>query len=130
MAKDELFEEFARHDPSEQTATFGADSRSCSGPGGWRWRSRCTAMTCELAHDDADARSPTTWRSTASTSCSGSSSAGDYLDPDDPTEHPVDAAVAIEAGGRRWVARRARASRSPSPTGPGDGDVDGVGFAR
>ena len=37
-------------------------------------------------------------------SCSRCSSAGDYLDPDDPTEHPVDAAVAIEAGGRRWVA--------------------------
>ena len=103
LAKEGLFEEFSRHDPGERTATFGSDSTIMF----WARRmaleiavhrydvelahSEVTEVDDELALDGVDEVLRVFL-------------AGDYLDPDDVTRHPVDAAVAIQADGRWWVA--------------------------
>ena len=52
LAKDELFEEFARHDPSEQTATFGADSTIMFWARRMALEIAVHRYDAELAHDD------------------------------------------------------------------------------
>ena len=119
QAKDDLFEEFARHDPSEQTATFGADSTIMFWARRMALEIAVHRYDCELAHDDATEVAD-------DLALDGIDEVlqvflgGGYLDPDNPTEHPVDAAVAIEAGGRTMGARTCRREQVTVSDGPGD----------
>ena len=100
-ARTHLLEEFARHDSSEQTTTFGEDSTIAF----WVRRMACEIAIHrydgELAHSDLTPIDP------------GLASDGidEFLtvmltgDWTGKTEHPVDAAVAVEAGGMRWWGR-------------------------
>lgn len=118
LAKDELFEEFSRHDPGEQTATFGADTTIMFWARRMALEIAVHRYDCELAHDDGCAVAE-------DLALDGIDEllkvflAGDYLDPANPTEHPVDAAVAVLAAGRRWVADVHDKSITVSD-GPGD----------
>jgi uncharacterized protein (TIGR03083 family) len=118
QAKDELFEEFARHDPSEQTATFGADSTIMFWARRMALEIAVHRYDVELAHDEVTEVAD-------DVALDGIDEllkvflAGDYLDPDDPTEHPVNAAIAISAGGHQWVAD-VRDKHIAVTDGPGD----------
>lgn len=118
QAKDELFEEFSRHDPSEQTATFGADSTVMFWARRMALEIAVHRYDCELAHDDVTEVAD-------DLAVDGIDEllqvflGGGYVDPDNPTEHPVDASVAIEAGGRTWIAD-VRGAEVAVSTVPGD----------
>lgn len=121
QGRDDLFAEFARHDPTEATVTFGADSTITF----WARRMALEAAVhrydCELAHGEAT-------DIPADLALDGIDEVlrvflgGDYLDPEHEWAHPVDAAVAIEAGGRRWVSETA-ARAATITDGPGDAEV-------
>lgn len=101
QAKTDLFEEFSRHEPSEETTTFGEDTTIAF----WIRRMALEAAVhrydVELAHGDV---TPV-----------ADDIAVDGIDEvlrvmlevdeteNVPTEFPVDALVAIEAGGERWL---------------------------
>jgi uncharacterized protein (TIGR03083 family) len=102
LAKDELFEEFSRHDPGEETATFGQDSTILFWARRMALEIAVHRYDAELAHDDVSTIAD-------DLALDGIDEllnvflAGDYVDPDESTEHPVDAVIAVEAGARRWV---------------------------
>ena len=97
-ARDHLFEEFARHDSSEQTTTFGADSTIAF----WVRRMACEIAIhrydAELAHEVPTPIDPEL----------ALDGVDEFLNVmlagawSSKTEHPVDAAVAVETGEMRW----------------------------
>jgi len=101
-AKDDLFAELSRHDASEITTTFGADSTI----GFWIRRMALEVAVhrydAELAHGD-------TTPINRELSLDGIDEvlrvmlAGPWWAADVQTEHPVEALVAVEAGGARWL---------------------------
>lgn len=116
-AKARLFEEFARHEIGEQTQTFGADTTIAF------WARR---MACEIAihrYDGEQAHDDTT-PIPADIAIDGIDEmlhvmlAGPWWKERVQTDHPVDALVAIEAGGHRWVCDVQRASVTVTPDAP------------
>jgi uncharacterized protein (TIGR03083 family) len=100
-AKDDLFEEFARHDITEQTTTFGDDTTVMF----WARRMALEVAVhrtdAELAHDDATAIPDDIARDGVDEILQVMLH-GNWAEWGARTEHPVDAAVAIETGGLRW----------------------------
>jgi len=109
QAKTDLFEEFSRHDPSEQTTTF------------WRhdttirfWIRRMALEVAVHRYDGEQAHGDPT-EIPADESLDGIDELLHvFVDPGDgthvSTEHPVDAVVSVESGGRRWVCDLSAAS--------------------
>lgn len=116
--KDELFAEFARHDPGEQTATFGADTTITFWARRMALEVAVHRVDAELAHDDVTTV-PDDLSLDGIDEVLRVFLAGRYVDPDDVPEHPVDATVAIAAGGHRWVVD-VRGSSVTITDGPGD----------
>lgn len=123
-AKSHLFEEFGRHDITEQTQTFGEDSTI----GFWVRRMACEIAIHrydgELAHGD-----PTPID--ADLALDGIDEflqvafAGDWKGD---TKHPVDAVVAVESSGVRWrcaVDSNAVTVTVPAGGEPADVEVSG-----
>lgn len=124
-AKDELFEEFARHDVTEQTATFGADTTI----GFW---ARRMALEIAVHRYDAEQATDDVTEIPADLALDGIDEiltvmlASGYGDADFAREHPVDGTVAIESGGLRWLATldsstAVAVTLSPSSTSPSAG---------
>ncbi len=102
QAKADLFEEFARHQPDEQTTTFSPDDTTIT-----FWMRR---MALEVAIHRYDAE-----LAHGEMSPVPDDLALDGIDEmlrvmlevdeseDVPTDHPVEAMVAVEAAGRRWL---------------------------
>jgi uncharacterized protein (TIGR03083 family) len=102
-AKEQLFDEFARHEPSDQTATFGADKTV----GFWLRR-----MALEIAVHRYDGELAHAHPSPIGDDIALDGIdeilrvmlAGPWWDSDEwQTEHPIDAVVAVESGGLRWL---------------------------
>ncbi len=101
-AKDDLFAELSRHDVSEITTTFGPDSTI----GFWVRRMALEVAVhrydAELAHGDTTPIDP-------ALAVDGIDEilrimlAGPWWAHNVQTEHPVDALVAVAAGGTRWL---------------------------
>jgi len=102
-AKDELFEEFSRHDVTEQTATFGADTTI----GFW---ARRMALEIAVHRYDAELAAGDVTEVPDDLAIDGIDEiltvmlASGYGDPEFARAHPVDGTVAIESGGLRWLA--------------------------
>jgi uncharacterized protein (TIGR03083 family) len=100
-AKHDLFEEFARHDVAEQTTTFGDDTSIMF------WVRRMSLEVAvhrtdvELAHD-AVTPVPDDLGLDGVDEMLRVMMHGNWAEWGVKTEHPVDATVAIETGGRRW----------------------------
>lgn len=102
-AKDDLFAEFARHDVAEQTTTFSADDTTI---GFWIRRMALEVAVhrydAELAHRDLTPISD-------DLSLDGIDEllrvmlAGPWWDARVQTRHRVDALVAVESAGQRWL---------------------------
>ena len=147
-ARTHLFEEFSRHPLDEQTATFGADTTVFF----WVRRMACEIaihrIDAEQAHGDATPI-PDDIAIDGIDEMLHVMLAGDWWAERVQTDHPIDALVAVEAGGRRWIcdvqqksvtirpgdAAPAAATISGSPEAvfswlwgrAGDGDVTFVG---
>lgn len=101
-AKAHLFEELARHEVTEPTQTFGVDSTVAF------WVRR---MACEIAvhRYDAELAHADTTPIPDDESLDGIDEmlrvmlAGSWGEERVTTEHPVDALVAFESGGHRWL---------------------------
>lgn len=101
-AKAHLFEEFSRHELTDQTQTFGADSSVAF------WVRR---MACEIAvhRYDAEQAHGDTTPIPSDIATDGIDEmlqvmlAGPWWKERVQTEHPVDALVAVESGGHRWI---------------------------
>ncbi|MGI8435071.1 MAG: maleylpyruvate isomerase family mycothiol-dependent enzyme [Nocardioidaceae bacterium] len=101
-AKDHLLTEFAKHDPSESTVTFGKDKTV----GFWLRRMACEVAVhrydAELAFDEPTPIEP-------DLAVDGIDEAldvmlaGPWWDDRVTTEHPVEAVVAVQSGGVRWL---------------------------
>ena len=76
--------------------------RSSSGPGGWRCEIAIHRLDGELAHGDPTPI-PDDIALDGIDEMLHVMLAGDWWAERVQTEHPVDALVAVEAGGRRWV---------------------------
>ncbi len=108
-AKTRLFEEFARHQISDETQTFGTDTTISF------WARR---MACEIAihrYDGEQAHRDTT-PIPPDLATDGIDEmlhvmlAGPWWEERVSTEHPLDDLVAVEAGGHRWLCDVQRAS--------------------
>jgi uncharacterized protein (TIGR03083 family) len=126
-AKTHLFEEFSRHELGEETQTFGADSTI----GFWVRR-----MACEIAihrYDGEQAHADTT-PIPDDIAVDGVDEmlkvmlGGPWWAERVATEHPVDALVAVESGGQRWVCAVDRTSVTVTDgvTTPADVTVSGT----
>ncbi|HEY7044389.1 MAG TPA: maleylpyruvate isomerase N-terminal domain-containing protein [Nocardioidaceae bacterium] len=101
-AKTHLFEEFSRHEVTEQTQTFGEDTTV----GFWVRR-----MACEIAVHRTDGEQAHTDPTPIpdDLSLDGIDEmlrvmlAGPWWADRVQTDHPVEALVAVESGGRRWL---------------------------
>lgn len=119
-AKSDLFDEFARHEMTDTTTTFSADDSTIA-----FWARRMALeitihrLDGELAHEAATPVS-------AEVAVDGIDEilrvmlAGPWWDGRVDTAHPIDAAVAVETDGSRWVcdvtARRVTVSdQAPTP---------------
>jgi len=125
-AKDALFEEFSRHDATEQTATFGADTTI----GFWARRMALEAAVhrydAELAAADVTEIPDDLARDGVDEVLNVMLASG-YGDPDFARRHPVEATVAIECGDLRWLATLDASTQvavtlaaSTTPPAPGD----------
>jgi uncharacterized protein (TIGR03083 family) len=121
QAKDELFQEFSRHDPSEPTATFGSDSTITF------WIRRM-ALEIAVHRVDAESAHDAVTEVPDDLALDGIDEvlrvflAGRFAGSDDRSEHPVDATVAIESGGLRWQCD-VRADAVSIAEGPGVAEV-------
>ena len=101
-ARTHLFEEFSRHPLDEQTTTFGADTTIVF------WVRRMAVeiaihrLDGEQAHDELTPI-PDDIAIDGIDEMLQVMLAGDWWAERVQTAHPVDALVAVEAGGRRWV---------------------------
>ncbi|MDX6308507.1 MAG: hypothetical protein QOI06_1553 [Nocardioidaceae bacterium] len=102
-AKSHLFAEFAAHDPGEQTTTFSADDSTI---GFWVRRMALEVAIHrhdgETAHDDVTPI-PQDLAVDGIDEVLRVMLAGPWWAGRVTTEHPLDAAVAVESGGRRWL---------------------------
>lgn len=102
-AKDDLFAEFARHDPAEQTTTFSPDDTTL---GFWMRR-----MALEVAVHRLDAEQAHGEPTAIATDLAADGIdevlrimlAGPWWEEKVKTEHPVDALVAVEIDAHRWL---------------------------
>jgi uncharacterized protein (TIGR03083 family) len=100
-AKDDLFQEFARHDVAEQTTTFGDDTTVMF------WVRRM-ALEVAVHRNDAELAHHAATAIPDDLACDGVDEIlqvmlhGNWAEWGAKTEHPVDAVVAIETGGHRW----------------------------
>ncbi len=126
-AKARLFEEFSRHELSEPTQTFGSDTTIAF------WLRR---MACEVAvhrHDGESAHADST-PIPDDLALDGIDEilhvmlAGDWWRERVQTAHPVNAHVAVEAGGQRWVCdvRETAVSIAAESQAPADATVSGA----
>jgi uncharacterized protein (TIGR03083 family) len=100
-AKDELFHEFARHDVGEQTTTFGDDTSVMFWVRRMALEVAVHRIDAELAHD-AITPIPDDLATDGVDEILTVMLHGDWAEWGAKTEHPVDATVAVEAGGLRW----------------------------
>ena len=102
LGRTHLFEEFSRHEIDEETATFGADTTIMF----WARRMACEIaihrLDGEQAHGDPTPI-PDDIALDGIDEMLHVMLAGDWWAERVQTEHPVDALVAVEAGGHRWI---------------------------
>jgi uncharacterized protein (TIGR03083 family) len=100
-AKDDLFQEFARHDVAEQTTTFGDDTTVMF----WARRMALEVAVhrtdAELAHDAATTIPDDLARDGVDEILQVMLH-GNWAEWGAKTQHPVDSTIAIETGGVRW----------------------------
>jgi uncharacterized protein (TIGR03083 family) len=100
-AKDDLFQEFARHDLAEPTTTFGDDETVMFWVRRMALEVAVHRTDTELAHD-AISPIPDDLGRDGVDEILQVMLHGNWAEWGAKTEHPVDAAVAIETGGLRW----------------------------
>jgi uncharacterized protein (TIGR03083 family) len=100
-AKDDLFQEFARHDVTEQTTTFGDDTTIMFWVRRMALEVAVHRTDAELAHD-AVTTVPDDLSVDGIDEILQVMLHGNWAEWGVKTEHPVDAAIAVEAGGHRW----------------------------
>ncbi len=101
-AKTHLFEEFARHQIGEQTQTFGADTTIAF----WVRRMACEIVIHRLDGEQAHGETTAIPDDIALDGIDEVLQvmlAGPWWQERVQTDHPVDAVVAVEASGHRWV---------------------------
>jgi uncharacterized protein (TIGR03083 family) len=126
-AKAELFAEFSRHQLEDPAVTFSADDRTIA-----FWVRRMALeiavhrYDAELAHDK-----PTPIADDLATDGIDEMLrvmlAGPWWESRVVTKHPLDASVAVEAGGRRWLCRLTATSVTvvEDPGAPAEATVSG-----
>jgi uncharacterized protein (TIGR03083 family) len=100
-AKDDLFQEFARHDVGEQTTTFGDDTSIMFWVRRMALEVAVHRVDTELAHD-AVTPIPDDLASDGVDEILQVMLHGNWAEWGAETAHPVEAAVAVETGGLRW----------------------------
>jgi uncharacterized protein (TIGR03083 family) len=100
-AKDDLFQEFARHDLAEPTTTFGDDETVMFWVRRMALEVAVHRIDTELAHD-AVSPIPDDLGRDGVDEILQVMLHGNWAEWGAKTEHPVDASVAIETGGLRW----------------------------
>lgn len=124
-SEEQLFAEFDRHDPDEQTATFGADTTIAF----WLRRMALEVAVHRVDVEQAVAASSAVPRDLAVDGVDEVLRVmlgGPWWDGDWTTEHPVDARVAVACEGRRWVCALAtREAVVTSGDEPADATVSG-----
>ena len=126
-AKHDLFEEFSRHDIAEQTTTFGADTTI----GFWARRMACEIaihrVDGEQAHDDVTLIDDDL-ATDGIDEILKVTVAGPWWAERVQTEHPVEARVAIESGGHRWLCdvQRQSITVADDPSTPAAATVSGT----
>lgn len=100
-AKDDLFEEFSQHDVTEPTTTFGADTTIAFWVRRMALEVAVHRYDAELAHGEPTPV-PADLALDGIDEILKVTLAGPWW-TDYDTEHPVDARVAVESGGHRWL---------------------------
>jgi uncharacterized protein (TIGR03083 family) len=100
-AKDELFQEFARHDVGEQTTTFGDDTSVMFWVRRMALEVAVHRVDAELAHH-AITPVPDDLATDGVDEILEVMLHGNRAEWGVQTDHPVDAAIAVETGGQRW----------------------------
>jgi uncharacterized protein (TIGR03083 family) len=126
-AKDDLFQEFARHELSEQTTTFGDDETIMFWVRRMALEVAVHRADTELAHD-AVTPIPDDLARDGVDEILQVMLHGNWAEWGATTQHPVDAAVAVETGGVRWRcdATEAVVDVVAGSTGPADVTVSGA----
>ncbi len=130
-AKADLFEEFSRHDISEQTTTFG-DPALDERDGTIAFWARRMALEIAVHRYDAELAHDDTTDVAEDLALDGIDEmlrlmlAGPWWDKGE-TAHPVDAAVAVESASHRWVCTldARRVTITDDQTAPADATVSG-----
>jgi uncharacterized protein (TIGR03083 family) len=120
-AKDDLFQEFSRHDTAEQTTTFGDDTSVMFWVRRMALEVAVHRTDVELAHD-ALTPIPDDLAADGVDEILEVMLHGNWAEWGATTQHPVDASVAVETGGLRWLSQVTEPLVDVVVGGAGDAD--------